>query len=98
MRSSGLAPSFGANAMPMLAPAVTLSEYIVRFSKRSHQAFGQLRCLSFACGAVLEDCKFIAAEASHEIGIPQDLAQTLGNVFSKASPTGCPRVSFTSLK
>ena len=93
-----MAPSFGANAMPMLAPAVTLSEYIVRFSKRSHQAFGQLRCLSFACGAVLEDCKFIAAEASHEIGIPQDLAQTLGNVFSKASPTGCPRVSFTSLK
>jgi hypothetical protein len=40
-----------------------VSEYIVRFSERSHQAFGQLRCLSFACAAVLEDCKFIAGNA-----------------------------------
>ena len=65
-----------------------VSEYIVRFSERSHQAFGQLRCLSFACGAVLEDCKFIAAEASREIGIPQNLAQTLGNALQQGIPNG----------
>jgi hypothetical protein len=54
---------------------------MVRFSERSHQAFGQLRRMSLVCGAALENCKLIAAEASHEIGVPQNLAQTPGNAL-----------------
>ncbi len=39
--------------------------------------------MSLVCGAVLENCKFIAAEASHEIGTPQNLAQALGNALQQ---------------
>jgi hypothetical protein len=69
-----LEPSFGARSD-------FVSEDMVRFSERSHQAFGQLRRMSLVCGAALENCKLIAAEASHEIGVPQNLAPTPGNAL-----------------
>jgi hypothetical protein len=58
-----------------------VAEHTVRLSERMHQALGQLRCLGLRRGAGLEDREFVAAQAGHEIGCPQHLAQALGDAL-----------------
>jgi hypothetical protein len=60
-----------------------VSKHLVRLAERLNEPLGELHCVSFAYRTSLQDGKFVAAKAGHEIGTPQDLTQPLGNTFQQ---------------